>query len=475
MARSFVSASALFSSNTIASSATLSPWSISAGSLVVVGVRTETADATVSFSDDQGGSWTAVKLRNSINVWIAYSWNHPGGDTLVTATFSVSQGFRRMQGVELSGGDSVDPLIGGANISTVGSALPLDHTVNFSGLATVVSVQGNISSTTYSIVTGTKFTSSDAFICGSYTLSSSAPVQHQNTGAVGATANLSVAFAEPSVVDSTAPTLSGPITLDSATSSTLDFTLPTPSDNLTVDHINYRVDGGAWVDNGLSLAVSLTGLDALTPYLVEAQAFDEAGNPSAIVSITASTYRVGASAGSIVAATGPQDGNPAGPLHALAMTLPVDTWVSYRTISGPTPSGGTLIETPSGSGSYTGPSPAVWTIQPEVDGADYGDPVVVTLYDPSALRAQIPAETAGAPADLDGVMWAWWDSYPPNFAAAPDLFGALAASGEPGALDIDLTGTALARGDTGTLALLTGDGVEGSTANLGFIGPVVVR
>lgn len=213
--------------------------------------------------------------------------------------------------------------------------------------------------------------------------------------------------------DVEAPIWSGSAAVTSATSSTLNITLPVPSDNVGLDYIQYRVDGGAWINNALSQSISLTSLNELTSYFVEAVAFDNAGNASVTASITASTYRVGASAGSIVAATGPQDGNPAGTLHALASTLPVDAWVSYRTVSGPTPSGGTLVAQPNGAFSYTGPAPAVWTIQPEINGVDHTDTVVVTLYDQSSTPSSSTLSrwdgsqmvTGGTSRRWDGTAW----------------------------------------------------------------------
>lgn len=197
--------------------------------------------------------------------------------------------------------------------------------------------------------------------------------------------------------DATAPTFTGSITVGAKTSSTINLTLPTATDNVGVTGYEYRVNGGAWQDNGASTAVALTALTALTSYTTDARAYDAAGNRSTTLSVTTSTYRAGASAGSIVTATAPQDGNPAGPLYALAQTLPVDAWVSYYTVSGPTPAGGTLDAQPNGAGSYTGPSPATWVIQPEVNGTATGEPITVTLYD---------QEGGGGPApDVTGPNW----------------------------------------------------------------------
>lgn len=398
MLRALLSTSSIFDNNASATTAQIPAWNIGAGSLLIVAIRTETADATLTVNDSNGGTWYAIKVRNQVNVWIAYSWNHPGGTgVLITATFSAAQAYRKMQGIELSGGDSSDPFIAGATVQTTGSPLALNHSVAFSGRATVVSLQGNFTGTNYSVTSGTKFTATTPHFCGTYTLSSLSPVVHQNSTALGATANLSVAFAD--VADAVSPTFAGGITVDATTSSTITDTVPTASDNTAVTGYEGRINGGAWQDMGLSQSKAWSSLSQLTAYTREYRAYDSDGNRSAILSVTTSTYRAGASAGSIVTATAPQDGNPAGPLYALAQTLPVDAWVSYRTVSGPTPAGGTLDAQANGAFSYTGPAPAVWTIQPEINGVDHTDTVVVTLYDQEG--------GGGGPApDTTGPTWA---------------------------------------------------------------------
>lgn len=392
MPRSLLSTSAILDNNASATTAQIPAWNISAGSLLAVAIRTETADATVTVSDSVGGTWTAIKVRNQVNVWIAYSWNHPGGTgVLVTATFSAAQTYRKMQGIELSGGDTVDPLLSGSTVQTTGSPLALNHSVSFSGRATVVSVQGNYAGTTYTIASGTKFTPTTPHFCGTYTLSATSPVVHQNTAALGGTANLSVAFAD--VADPTPPTFTGSITVGAKTSSSIALTLPTASDNVAVTGYQYRINGGAWVDNGNSTAVALSGLTALTSYTIDARAYDAEPNYSTTLSVTTSTYRAGASAGSIVTATAPQDGNPAGFLYALAQTLPTSDWVSYTITSGPTPSGGTLDAQTNGAFSYTGPAPATMVVQPEVNGTPTAETITVTLYDQSGGGGGEPEPT----------------------------------------------------------------------------------
>jgi len=105
--------------------------------------------------------------------------------------------------------------------------------------------------------------------------------------------------------DTEAPTWTGPITVGTKTSSTINLTLPTASDNVGVTAYEYRVSGGAWVNNGASTAVALSGLAALTIYTIDARARDASGNFSATLSVTTSTYRAGATGADILANTGP--------------------------------------------------------------------------------------------------------------------------------------------------------------------------
>lgn len=248
---------------------------------------------------------------------------------------------------------------------------------NTSSTATVAAVKAGSSQTV--TATGAQSTSSTGLSTGTtyYT-----HFVHTDVAANDSTVLSSASFTTPAP-DTTAPTFTGSITVGAKTSSTIALTLPTATDNVAVTGYEYRVDAGAWVDNGNSTAVSITGLTALTSYTIDARAYDAAANASTTLSVTTSTYRAGASAGSIVTATGPTGGNPAGFLYDLAQTLPTSDWVSYYIVSGPTPSGGTLDAQVNGAFSYFGPEPATLVIQPEVNGVEDAQ-ITVTLYDQSA-------------------------------------------------------------------------------------------
>lgn len=191
--------------------------------------------------------------------------------------------------------------------------------------------------------------------------------------------------------DGTPPVLTGSITVGAKTSSTIDISWPAGSDDTAVVAYDVRVNGGSWIDNGLALTYSASGLDALTSYTFEVTARDAAGNRSTpALSVTTSTYRDGALASTILLLTGPQGGNPAGFLYDFASTVATSAWLSYTIVSGPTPAGGSLDANAMGAFSYTGPAPATMVIQPEVNGANAPETITVTLYDNSVSLGSAP-------------------------------------------------------------------------------------
>lgn len=222
--------------------------------------------------------------------------------------------------------------------------------------------------------------------------------------------------------DTEAPTLTGTPTVGTKTSSTIDISWPAGSDDTAVVAYDVRINGGSWIDNGLALTYSASGLDALTSYTFEVTARDAAGNRSTpALSVTTSTYRDGALASTILLLTGPQGGNPAGFLYDFASTVATSAWLSYTVVSGPTPAGGSLDANAMGAFSYTGPAPATMVIQPEVNGANAPETITVTLYDNSvslgaASMASTPVYGVGsvsqaAPVPLTGTAVAVASAY----------------------------------------------------------------
>lgn len=186
--------------------------------------------------------------------------------------------------------------------------------------------------------------------------------------------------------DLTDPVFAGGTTLDAGTKTNSSIALSTSAvatDNIAVTGYEWSSDNGAtYPFTSLTNSFTFTALADLTSYNFRVRAYDAAGNRSAHLSLTTSTYRAGDTAANVIANTAATGGNPAGVLYALALTKSAGDWMAYRTISGPTPGTGTLTENANGSFTFVGPDPALWTIQPEVNGVDdAGGQIVVELYD----------------------------------------------------------------------------------------------
>jgi len=216
--------------------------------------------------------------------------------------------------------------------------------------------------------------------------------------------------------DTTPPTLTGTITLGARTASSIETSCPAATDDVAVTAYDVRIDGGAWIDKGLATSHNFTGLTADTAHTIDWTARDAAGNRSTPpLSVSTSTYPLGAMASTILLITGPQEGNPAGMLYALAGTVQPGDWLSYYIVSGPTPAGGVLDAQANGAFTYTGPAPATLVIQPKVNGVDVAQ-ITVTLYDATGSLsgnnfAVTPAFASGgiaqaAPVPLTGVSLA---------------------------------------------------------------------
>jgi hypothetical protein len=187
--------------------------------------------------------------------------------------------------------------------------------------------------------------------------------------------------------DTTNPTWPGGTTLGASNKTDTTVTLTASADatdNVAVAGYEWSSDDGAsYPFTSLTKTFQFTALTALTSYPFKSRAYDAAGNKSAAISLTTSTYRAGDTAANILANTGPVGGNPAGFLYAFASTVSGTDWLSYTITSGPTPSGGTLTANPDGTFTYVGPDAATMVIQPEVNGVNAAETITVTLYDQS--------------------------------------------------------------------------------------------
>ena len=96
--------------------------------------------------------------------------------------------------------------------------------------------------------------------------------------------------------------------------------------------------------------------------------------------------------------------------------------------------------------------------------------------DDGIKRCVLPFTTNGATpaANMSGIRWAWWDASPPDLSIAPVVSGSGESTDEAGVFSVDLTGTTLAYGGTGTLLAVIADGVAGSGGNIAFCAPVEV-
>lgn len=105
---------------------------------------------------------------------------------------------------------------------------------------------------------------------------------------------------------------------------------------------------------------------------------------------------------------------------------------------------------------------------------EYNGGVLASAY--VALRCTLTLTTNGSTpaASQTGIVWAWYDAAPPNFAALPSAAGTAATTDASGVFDVALTGTTLTTGQTGTLLALVSNGTAGSAANKAFCAPVVV-
>jgi hypothetical protein len=116
--------------------------------------------------------------------------------------------------------------------------------------------------------------------------------------------------------DTTAPALTGALTIGSVTSSSIQITWPAGADNVAVASYETSPDGSTWADRGAVLTYTFTGLAASTSYTLRVRAKDAAGN----VSTPALSATQATSAGS---------GDTTAPTLSGAITTSTPTSTSY--------------------------------------------------------------------------------------------------------------------------------------------------
>lgn len=95
----------------------------------------------------------------------------------------------------------------------------------------------------------------------------------------------------------------------------------------------------------------------------------------------ATVAQPGVTAAYVLANTGAVGANPQGFMYDIAGLVSSGDYMTYTTVSGPTPGGGTLVEYVDGRFEYTGGAPAVWVVQVKINGSNYFETTTVYLYD----------------------------------------------------------------------------------------------
>lgn len=89
----------------------------------------------------------------------------------------------------------------------------------------------------------------------------------------------------PPATESTAPTLTGSITVSSITNTTYNIESPVASDNVVVEGYQYRINAGSWTTiAGGARSAAITGRTNGSTDTVEMRAFDPSGNNSSALS-----------------------------------------------------------------------------------------------------------------------------------------------------------------------------------------------
>lgn len=97
----------------------------------------------------------------------------------------------------------------------------------------------------------------------------------------------SAAGTTPSATESTAPTLTGSITVSSITDTTYTIESPVATDNVVVEGYQYRINAGSWTTIAAGArTANITGRTAGATDTVEMRAFDPSGNNSTALSTT---------------------------------------------------------------------------------------------------------------------------------------------------------------------------------------------
>lgn len=370
-----------------------------AGDTIYVEFDADTSTITVKLNGTTVGSGTTTHVSGGTNAGLGVAYTGHSG---------IADVFRSVRINTLGGGDVTAPTLTSATATATGANTATGGvTTTEAGPAWAVLTTSSTTPSAAQIKAGQNHTGAAASASATATLSVGANsgvfsftgltgggtywlhvVQDDTaTPANTATPITSASSITTPTPDTTLPEWPAGTTLGASNKTDTTVTLTASADatdNVAVAGYEWSSDNGAsYPFTSLTKTFQFTALTALTSYPFKSRAYDAAGNKSAAISLTTSTYRAGDTAANILANTGPVGGNPAGFLYAFASTVTSTDWLSYTILSGPTPAGGTLTANPDGTFTYVGPDAAVMVIQPEVNGSNAAETITVTLYDQS--------------------------------------------------------------------------------------------
>lgn len=191
--------------------------------------------------------------------------------------------------IEPTGADTTAPVMSGSittsNITSTG------FTISWSAATDNVGVTGY----EYSLNSGSTFLDNATALTKAVTglsASTAYPVQVRAYDAAGNKSNVittTITTAAPPA-DTTAPILSGPITVASITSTGFTMSWNTATDNVAVTGYEYSINGGTtYTSVGNVVTTAVTALAPDSTYQLAVRAYDAAGNKSTPVTATATT------------------------------------------------------------------------------------------------------------------------------------------------------------------------------------------
>jgi chitodextrinase len=300
-------------------------------------------------------------------------------------------------------------------------------------------------------------------VAGTY---SNLRVRRTDSGALTADSNLFTITVNASG-DTTNPVLTGVVTPSSVVSAGATISWPAGSDNVAVTGYEYRLNGGSYTSVGNVLTTSLSGLTPSTAYTVDVRAFDAAGNRSTAItgnfttsaaSDTTPPTLTGSITVGTVTASSVQISWPAGSDNVAVASYEVSSngGTSYSNV------GNVLTFT------FTGLSPSTsysFRVRARDAAGNVSSALSVTQSTNAGSsvvlkRIVVVLTTNGtAPAaSLVNLKWAFFDENRPDLFNGPSCQGATEITDLSGVLEIDVTDSSLAIGQTGWLIITDSDG-----------------